>query len=76
MAPSKNAKYELARHKANVSWSSWRSVNAPPKRISELTEESPSTEVFTPIPVQHEREGPALGVKAVCLSHFSSKHLR
>ena len=68
MAPAKaNTKQHiLARHKANASWSSWRSVDAPPKPISELVEDSSATEIFTPIPAQHERQGPSFGVQVVC----------
>lgn len=70
MAPTKKAQEQerVARIRANAAWGAQRSVDAPPKRISEVVEpETITTEVFTPVPAQHERGGPDLSPEAVLL---------
>jgi hypothetical protein len=74
MAPAKNQQVKIARIRALASWGGKRSVDAPPRRISEVLEpESFPTEALTPVPTLHEHGGPGLDPQAVLLLHLLPK---
>jgi hypothetical protein len=79
MAPAKKQSKGAitARIQANAAWGSLRSVDAPPKPISEGVEpETLGMEIFTPIAVQNERGAPNLSPASVCLLFHPAKNKR